>query len=182
MGIEWIGLAVGIVFLVLGLVCIFLIFIGLPGTWMLIGLALIVEFTDQFYRTEPEYTTFSWWILGISLALAALGEFLEFVAGLLGAKKAGSSKYGMFGAFFGGILGAVMGMAIPLPIIGPLLGAVIGTFVGAVVGELTHPDQPELADTIKPATGATIGKILGTLSKIPIAIAVWIMLVISVFI
>ena len=61
-----------------------------------------------------------------------------------------------------------------------MIGAVIGTFLGAVIGELTSPERSE-SGTLKPATGATIGRILGTTSKLALAIAIWIVLSISAF-
>ena len=80
----------------------------------------------------------------------------------------------------GGLAGAVLGLAIPLPIVGSLIGALIGTFLGAMAGELTLPDQ-DWRGTLRPATGATVGRVLGTLSKIPIAVAMWIALVVAAF-
>jgi uncharacterized protein YqgC (DUF456 family) len=173
---------VGLVFAVLGLVCVATIVVGLPGAWMLIGLAVVIELADGLYlRSEGAGQTFDWWLLITCVALAGVGELLEFAAGALGAKKAGSSRRGMIGALIGGVLGALAGVGIPIPIFGSLVGAVIGTFIGAIVGELGAPEPPTVRDSIKPATGATIGRILGTLSKLPIAVAIWCALTVAAF-
>ena len=59
--------------------------------------------------------------------------------------------------------------------------AVIGTFAGAIMGELSGDESTTVRDTLKPATGATIGRILGTLSKLPIAMAIWAALTTAAF-
>jgi len=178
---DWIMYVVATLFTLLGGVCVFSVVIGLPGTWIILGLAFLIELVDVTYLPEGATQTFTWWILIVSVVLAVIGEILEFIAGMLGAKRSGSTNRGMWGAFIGGLLGALFGTAIPVPLVGTLIGAVIGTFVGAIVGELGKQGEVRLADTYRPAMGATIGRVLGTLSKMPIAIAVWIMLSIGAF-
>ena len=51
-----------------------------------------------------------------------------------------------------------------------------GSAIGAIIGELNAAPNVELKDTIKPATGAVIGRIMGTLAKFPCAVVVWITL------
>ncbi len=174
-------ITVGLLFALLGLLCVFLVIIGLPGAWMIMALAVIVNLVDSSYLAEGRGETFSWWILGICLLLAILGEILEFAAGALGAKKEGRSPRGMWGALIGGLVGAILGIAIPIPVIGSLIGAVIGTFVGAILGELSGKEPSTVKGSLKPATGATIGRILGTLSKLPLAFVIWLVLVIDAF-
>ncbi len=177
---EWLFYLVAVLFCLIGLVCVISVVIGLPGTWILLGLAVLIEFLDTYYLPEGDTQTFSWWVLGSALLLAALGELLEFFAGVLGAKKGGSSKKGMVGAFVGGLVGALFGFLIPIPIIGSLIGAILGTFGGAVIGELKDEER-DVRETLKPAMGATVGRILGTMSKLPLAMAVWLILCTSVF-
>ncbi len=177
---EWLTFVVAALFSLAGVLCILAVIIGLPGTWMLLGLALIVEIMDRWYLPVADRQTFNWWVLAACVLLAALGELFELFAGMLGAKKAGSTRRGMFGSLIGGILGAVLGLSIPMPLVGPLIGALIGTFVGAVVGELSAAEK-EIHQTLRPATGATIGRILGTLSKLPVAVIVWLWLCVSAF-
>ena len=177
---EWIAIVVGILFVLIGLVSVFSVLLGLPGTWMLILFAVIIEFCDRWYLPAGDTQTFNWWLLLGCLALAGVGEVLEFFAGVLGAKKGGSSKRGMVGALIGGLAGAIVGVGIPIPIIGSLIGAMIGTFLGALLGEMSHEGK-EFGETLKPATGATVGRVLGTLAKMPIALMVWVMLSVAVF-
>jgi uncharacterized protein YqgC (DUF456 family) len=169
---------VGLLFAVIGVACVISVVFGLPGSWLLILMALLIEVADTLYLPEGERQTFHWWVLIVCIVLAGIGELLEFFAGMLGAKTAGSSKYGVWGALIGGLGGAILGLFIPL--IGSLVGALLGTFLGAIAGELIWQKR-SLQDSVVPATGATIGRILGSLSKVPIAFAIWLLLVVSVF-
>ena len=178
---EWILYPVAFVFSILGAGCVGVVLLGLPGTWIMLGLAFLIEMVDQFYLPAGSAPTFNGWLLGSCLVLAILGEVLEFMAGLLGAKKAGSSRRGMIGALVGGLVGALLGTGIPVPVVGTLIGAVLGTFGGAVIGELSQDEEKRFRETLKPAMGATVGRILGTLSKVPIALAIWLALSVAAF-
>jgi hypothetical protein len=178
---EWIFYTVAVLFTVLGAGCVILVALGLPGIWIMLGMSLVLEFADRLYLPVGQSQTFSWKILVACFVLALLGELLEFFAGALGAKKAGSSKRGMIGAVLGGLIGAILGTGIPIPFFGTLVGAILGTFGGALLGEMTRKDLKSPQQSLKPALGATIGKVLATLAKIPIALTIWITLAIAVF-
>ena len=49
-----------------------------------------------------------------------------------------------------------------------------------MLGELSA-EQATLKGSIKPAVGATIGRVLATLTKAGIAIAIWLVLTVSAF-
>lgn len=179
---EWILYIVAAGFALLGVACLVLVVLGLPGTWVMIGIALVIEALDGIYLSDEADPTFTWWIIGLAILLAGVGELLEFLAGVLGAKKGGASRRGMIGSLIGGIVGAiVLTPLLPIPVVGTLIGALIGTFAGAVVFELSHPENNDVRDTVKPAVGATIGRLLGTLAKVPIAIVVWLTLSVAAF-
>ena len=177
---AWISYLVAVIVFLSGAGSVFLVMIGLPGTWALLALAGLIELLDGLYLPGDESTTFSWWLLLGCVALAGIGELLELLAGALGAKKAGSSRRGMIASVIGGIVGAILGAPFGL-ILGSFCGAVVGTFAGAVLGEITHRDKG-VTDTLRPAAGATVGRILGTLSKLPVAVAVWIALTVAAFV
>jgi uncharacterized protein YqgC (DUF456 family) len=164
--------AVGVVLALLGPACVAAVLMGLPGTWILLGLAVVVELCDGYWSAVDAPVTFGLPVLvGCGLA-AALGEALEFVSGALGARRGGSSRRGMVGAFLGGLGGIVLGILIPIPILGNVLGGLLGCFFGALAGELSH-EHARLDGSIKPALGALVGKVLGTLAKLPIVLGVW---------
>ncbi len=180
---EWLQYVFATLFFVLGGVCVVLVVVQLPGTWALLGLAALLEYLDRLYLPVGDRQTFGWWVLGGCLAIAVIGEIIEFIAGAAGAKKGGSSSRGMWGALIGGIAGVFI--FTPLfffltPIFGAFLGAVLGTFVGAIVGEMTA-EHGTIKGSMKPAIGATIGRVLGATSKVGIAIAMWLTLTVSAF-
>ena len=55
---EWIFYTVGVVFSLLGLGCVFLTALGLPGIWILLGMSLVVEFADRWYLPMGQDKTF----------------------------------------------------------------------------------------------------------------------------
>jgi uncharacterized protein YqgC (DUF456 family) len=179
---EWLSYVIAAVFLALGAGCVALIIFSLPGVWMMLGLAAIIEFCDRWYLPPERDQTFGWWVLGVSVGLAAIAEVIDFAAGAEGARRGGASKRGMIGALIGGIAGVFLftPLFFFVPVIGALLGAILGTFVGAVIGELTAP-AATMGGTVKPALGATIGRVVGTVSKIGIAIAIWLALSVAAF-
>ena len=178
---EWIAYVVATLVCILGALCGVSIIFSLPGAWIMLGLAAIVEFLDRFYLPEGSQT-FPWWLLGVCVGLVALSELIEFAAGAAGAKQGGASRRGMVGALIGGIVGAILltGL-VPIPVVGSLIGAMVGTFAGAVIAEVSGQQPKTVRGSVKPAIGATIGRLVGTMSKIFIAIAVWIALSAAAF-
>ena len=179
---EWTGILVALLFTVLGLGCLVLVVIGLPGTWILIGLAAAVELLDHHYLDGANPETYGWWAIGACAALALVGEFLETLAGAAGTRAGGGSRRGMVGAMIGGIVGAILFTPlIPIPVLGTLIGALLGTFAGAAIAERSHEEPPDAQDTLKAAGGATLGRLLGTMSKAMIATTVWVVLSVGAF-
>ena len=174
---DWLLYVVAALFFVAGAACVMLVVVQLPGAWIMLALAGLVEYLDRFWLPHDDPQTFGWWALGGCLLLAVVGEVIEFAAGVLGARKGGSSRRGMVGALVGGIVGvfAFTPLFFFVPLFGAFFGAVLGTFVGALVGELTE-QRRTLAGSMKPALAATIGRVVGTTSKVGIAMAIWLVL------
>lgn len=171
--------SIGLAFVLWGLLCVFLLLAGLPGTWLLIATAVAIDCIDWVWLDPTSPLTFHPLTLLACALLAGVGELLEFLLSAAGAKRFGASARGMWGSVIGGMLGAVVG-SFMLPIIGTILGAALGTATGAIIGELSTAKRT-LGETMKPALGAVIGRILGTLAKLPIALTVWVVLAIAVF-
>lgn len=180
---EWFAYFIAGSFVLLGAGCLVLIPLGLPGAWVMLGIAALIEWLDRFYLPEGDRQTFSWWVLGVCLGLATFGEILEFFAGVIGTKQGGGTKRGMWGALIGGILGAfaLTPFLWFVPVVGSLVGAILGTFIGAIVGELSAQGAT-ISGSIKPATGATIARILATVAKVGVAVVMWIALSVSAFV
>ena len=139
--------------------CLVLVPLGLPGSWLMIGAALIY---DWLVPSSP----IGWTYTGIALALAVLAEIFEFTLSARYTKKYGGSRRAGWGAILGGIAGAIVG--VPVPIIGSVIGAFVGSFVGALAMELTRPESTRGSAT-RVAWGALLGRVAATTAKTGLA-------------
>lgn len=166
-------------FALLGALCVFAVLLGLPGTWVLLGLALVLELADAWI-TGAEVSTFGAWALGGAFTLALLGEGIEAGASALGIKGGGGTRRGMVGSVAGALAGGLGGTVfLPIPLIGTLVGVLLGTFAGAYIGETTGAEAKSREEALKPAAAATLARVLGTVTKGGIAGAIWVMLLAS---
>lgn len=173
----WLHWTLTILFALLGAGCLMLVIMQLPGIWIMIALATLVQLADVSWA-HGEASSAGWWGIGIALALAIVGEFLEGASGAAGAKVGGGSRRSMWGGFIGALLGAILGTPlIPIPILGTFIGAIVGAFGGALIGEVTGSKPRDLADAVATAMGAAAGRAAGTLVKSAIAVVVWLILI-----
>ena len=122
----------------------------LPGTILVWGGIVLGAWIDDFTRVGM--TT----VVVISV-LAVLAWGLDYVAGLMGAQKAGASKLALLGAAVGTVLGLFMG----------LVGVFFMPLVGAAVGEyLARRDQTR---AVKVGVATWIGIMLGLIAKVVLA-------------
>lgn len=181
MTIESIPIGVGIGFASFGLLCILIVVAGLPGTWLLIAAAIAIDCLDWLWLPPGSPLTFHPLTIIAAILVALVGEALEFALSAAGAKRFGASKRGMLGSVIGGMVGALAGtLLIWIPVVGTLVGALVGTAAGAIIGE-TSDGKKTMRDATQPAIGAVIGRVLGTLAKLPIAVVVWIIFAVAVF-
>jgi uncharacterized protein YqgC (DUF456 family) len=145
------------------LVSLFMIPLGLPGTWVMIaaGVGYSILVPNSIGRFA---------LIG-TLALAIAAEVFEFTLAGKYARKYGGSKRASWGAVIGGTVGAFVG--VPVPIIGPILGAFAGAFIGALVFEYSRGSGAHASTRV--ATGALIGRVVASALKVGIGlmIAVW---------
>ena len=146
--------------------CLFLIPLGLPGTWIMVGAGLAF---NLLVGGEP----IGWVTLALTLGIAVVGEVLEFTVAGRYARKYGGSKRAEWGAILGSIVGAVVG--VPVPIIGSVIGAFVGAFAGALLMEYTRGRDHGVAT--RAATGALIGRAVASAIKVGLGcvIAVWLL-------
>lgn len=177
-------IALALLFALFGIACLLSVILGVPGTWVLVGVAVLAELLDERVLGAPEnVTTFGWPVLAWSAGLALLGEVIEAGAGAVGARMGGASRRGMLGALAGGLVGAiVLTPILPIPILGTLVGAAIGTFVGAWIGESTSPALRSRADTFRASFSAVLGSLAGRLGKLVPGIVAWVLLVRAAFV
>lgn len=142
----------------LWVVCAALIVLGLagtvlpvvPGTVLVWGGIVLGAWIDDFTRVGT--TT----VVVVSV-LALLAWGLDYVAGLMGAQKAGASKQALLGAAVGTVVGLFMG----------LVGVLFMPLVGAAVGEyLARKDQSR---AVKVGLATWVGIMVGLIAKVVLA-------------
>jgi uncharacterized protein YqgC (DUF456 family) len=144
---------------------------GIPGTFVIVGSALI-------YGWLTDFAEVTWKFIGILLLIAVFAEVVEFLLGAITAGKYGASKLGITGAIVGGFLGAIWGTPL-MPILGTLLGAFAGAFAGAALFE--YIGSKDVQKSLRAGFGAFLGSVGGKLFKVAAAVAMVVMVGFAVF-
>ena len=123
---------------------------ALPGTALVLGGAVLGAWIDDFTRVGGG-------TIAVLVVLAVLAWVLDYVAGLLGAKKAGASRQALIGAALGTVAGLFMG----------LVGVLFMPLVGAAAGEyLARRDEMNAA---RVGVATWLGMMVGMIAKVAIA-------------
>lgn len=122
---------------------------ALPGTALVFGGLLLGAWIDGFTRVGALTLT----VLGV---LTVIAWVVDYVAGMMGAKRAGASRQAMIGAALGTLLGVFTG----------LWGLVFMPLVGAAIGEYLAIRDFARASHVGLATW--IGMMLGAAVKVAI--------------
>ena len=122
----------------------------LPGTVLVLAGVVLGAWIDDFARIGAGTVV----LIGV---LAVLAWLLEWVAGLLGAQRAGASRQALLGAAIGTVLGLALGLVGVLFM--PLLGAAVGEF-------LARRDQQR---ALKVGVATWLGLLAGMLAKVVLA-------------
>ena len=149
------------------------IMFNLPGTWLMVLFAVILEWW------QPGQFMFSWTTLCVAAGLAVLGEVLEFALGAVGSRQAGGSKRAAALAIIGSMVGGIAGTALPVPIVGTLIGACVGAFGGSLMGDLWagRPVFP----SVEAGRQAAIGRFWGSVAKLAVGAVIVVVLMIAAF-
>lgn len=135
-----------------------LILVGIAGTVLPILPGVPVVFVGMWLAAwVDDYTqigTTSLVLLGI---LAALSVLIDFVAGMLGARRVAATGRALWGA----TIGTVVGLFFGLP------GLLLGPFIGAVIGEVSAGGTILRSTHVGVATW--VGLLFGTLAKIALS-------------
>lgn len=123
---------------------------ALPGTALVLAGIALGAWIDDFTRVGGVTLT-------MVAVLAALAWVLDYVAGLMGAKKAGASREALIGAALGTVVGLFMG----------LVGVLFMPLVGAAVGE--YIARRDHGQALKVGTATWLGMMLGMIAKVVLA-------------
>ena len=118
----------------------------LPGTLLVWGGILLGAWIDAYTRVSVGAVV-------IITVVALLAWALDFVAGLMGAKRAGASKLALIGAALGTVVGIFMG----------LVGVLFMPLVGAAIGEYWSQRNQQRAAKVAFATW--LGLMVGIVAK-----------------
>lgn len=133
----------------------------LPGTILVLAGVFVGAWIDGFAKV-------SGWTVGFVAVLALLAWATDYVAALLGAKKAGASPAAVVGAALGTVLGIFMGF----------VGLLFMPLAGAMAGEYWHqarrdggfalPGDHALASRQAARVGIAtwLGQLIGTVVKV----------------
>ena len=132
------------------------ILIGIPGTFTIVGFALIYAIFTHFQIITVKL------LFGL-LAIAIMGEVIEAFLGLLSARKFGASGLSLLFSVIGSFAGALIG-SIFLGLVGTVIGAICGAFLGAFLPELAVKKKFEVS--VHVGFGAFLGRTAGILAKL----------------
>jgi uncharacterized protein len=124
---------------------------ALPGVPLIFGGLFLAAYLGNFERI-------GWVTLTVLGVLTAMAMLADFVATLLGAKRAGASKLALLGAAIGSVLGIFSGF----------IGLLVFPFIGAVAGEYIARQKLDQASRVGVATW--LGMMIGILAKLAIAL------------
>lgn len=140
--------ALSAIFILLGLAGIVLP--ALPGTFLVLAGIVLGAWIDDFTRVG--------WIAVTAVAvLAVLAWAMDYVAALLGAKRAGASRQAMIGAALGTVAGIFMGL------IGVLFMPLVGAAAGEFMARRSH------SGALRVGIATWLGLLAGMLAKFVLA-------------
>jgi uncharacterized protein YqgC (DUF456 family) len=149
-----------VVLWLLGVVLTFVPFV--PATLVILLAAFLHEILVGF----RELSLGSWFLLGV---LALLAMVLDNLAALLGARRYGAGRAGLWGAFLGGLLGLFLGV----------FGVLFLPFLLAWLFEYLSGRKPE--EALRAAWGTLVGLMGGVVAKVLVHLAMGLLVVRAIF-
>lgn len=157
--------AMSIIVSIILVLCLALLFVGLPGIWASIAIAGVWAFCVD----AQAMLSFSFFIPII--LMATMAEVAEFCISYYGTKKFGGSSKGGFAGIIGGFIGAIFGAAFLFG-----FGAVLGAFGGGFIGCFLYEkiiNKTTGSTAINAAWGTTLGRLGGLIVKL--GLGIWIL-------
>jgi uncharacterized protein YqgC (DUF456 family) len=139
--VDYILVAIGIIFIIVGLIgCILPIIPGPPLSF--IGLLFL------HFSAFRDFTSNFLLLMGV---VAVIVTIIDYIVPIWGTKKFGGSKAGVWGATLGLIAGIFFF---------PPIGIIIGPLAGAIIAEVTR--GKEFSKSFRAGLGSLFGFLLGT--------------------
>ncbi|MBI3091417.1 MAG: DUF456 domain-containing protein [Candidatus Tectomicrobia bacterium] len=126
----------------------------LPGTALILAAAVLHGAATGFEAVSPA-------VIAVLAGITLLSYFLDYVAGVIGAQRAGASRWGIAGSLAGTLVGLVL---FSLP------GMLIGMFAGAALCEWAFAGRDWRA-ALRAGGGSLLGMLAGVLAKFVMAVA-----------
>ena len=139
--------------------------------WTLIIVFFVISFIGLIYPIIPSvlfiiggfivyglfysFSELPWWFWVIEILLVVLLFGADTVSNLVGVKKFGGSKAGMWGSTIGLLIG---------PFVIPFAGILIGPFLGAVLAEL-FVTKSSWEQSLKTGVGSLVGFLTSIVTK-----------------
>ena len=129
---------------------------GLAGVFLPVLPGVPLVFAGAFiYAWSTSFEVITVGNIVLFAVLTAIASAVDYVGGLITAKKYGASKYGLIGGILGGILGLI---ALGIP------GLIIGQLAGVILGELYFGKQ--MKESFTSGFAMFVGYILGSTVKV----------------
>ena len=129
---------------------------GLAGVFLPVLPGVPLVFAGAFiYAWSTSFEVITVGNIGLLAGLTAIASAVDYVGGLITAKKYGASKYGLIGGILGGILGLI---ALGIP------GLIIGQLAGVILGEMYFGKQ--MKESFTSGFAMFVGYILGSTVKV----------------
>jgi len=135
-----------------------LILVGLAGAILPVLPGVPLVFAGMWLAAwVGDFADIGTWTVVLLGVLAALAVLIDFVAGLLGARRVAASGAALWGATIGTVIGLFFGLP----------GLLLGPFLGALIGELKSGGSVTRSTHVGVATW--MGLLFGTLAKIALS-------------
>ena len=139
--------------------------------WVVIITLFVIAFIGLVYPIIPSvlfilggfiayglffsFSELPWWFWLIELLFIVLLFAADTISNLIGVKKFGGSKAGIWGSTIGLLIG---------PFVIPFAGILVGPFLGAIIGELVVT-RTSIQQAIKVGVGSVIGFLTSVVTK-----------------
>ncbi|WP_147532372.1 DUF456 domain-containing protein [Bacillus marasmi] len=128
-------------------------FVGLIYPVIPSVLFILVGFIIYGFSFSFEPFTWFFWLVQVLFVVLLFGA--DYLSNLIGVKKFGGSKAGVWGSTIGLLVG---------PFVIPAVGIIIGPFIGAVIAELlVH--KKGVSEAIKIGFGSVVGFVSSVITK-----------------